>query len=147
MKTLGLLLVAALALSGSYAVDKNNFKTCDQSGFCKRLRGFKPEKSQYTLNLDSVMVHGNVLSAEVNTVDTSTPQKTVLVSRNIIFNLCLKNLLLHWRLGVCQAIFVINFIDAVKSTRWLCQNFLQFQYFKLGPCDEHRLIIMMIRST
>ncbi|KAJ8707977.1 hypothetical protein PYW08_010343 [Mythimna loreyi] len=78
MKTLGLLLVAALALSGSYAVDKNNFKTCDQSGFCKRLRGFKPEKSQYTLNLDTVLVHGNVLSAEVNTVDTSTPQRTVL---------------------------------------------------------------------
>ena len=85
MKTLGLLLVAALALSGSYAVDKNNFKTCDQSGFCKRLRGFKPEKSQYALNLDTVMVHGNVLSAEVNTVDTSTPQKTVLVSKNVIF--------------------------------------------------------------
>lgn len=78
MKTWGLLLVAALALSSSYAVDKNNFKTCDQSGFCKRLRGFKPEKSQYSLNLDTVMVHGNVLSAEVNTVDTSTPQRNVL---------------------------------------------------------------------
>lgn len=84
MKTWGLLLVTALALSGSYAVDKNNFKTCDQSGFCKRLRGFKPEKSQYSLNLDTVMVHGNVFSAEVNTVDTSTPQSNVLASRNII---------------------------------------------------------------
>lgn len=78
MKTLGLLLVAALAISVSDAVDKNNFKTCEQSGFCKRLRSFKPEKSQYTLNLDSVLVHGNVLSAEVVTVDSSTEKKTVL---------------------------------------------------------------------
>ncbi|XP_063898479.1 neutral alpha-glucosidase AB isoform X1 [Helicoverpa armigera] len=78
MKALGLLLVVVLALSGSDGVDKNNFKTCDQSGFCKRLRGFKPEKSQYTLNLDTVVVHGNALSAEVNTVDTTTQEKTVL---------------------------------------------------------------------
>ncbi|XP_075987890.1 glucosidase 2 subunit alpha isoform X2 [Anticarsia gemmatalis] len=78
MKTLGLLLVAALAIGGSFAVDKNNFKTCDQSGFCKRLRPFKPEKSQYTLNLDTVIVHGNVLSAEVTTVDTSTEKRITL---------------------------------------------------------------------
>lgn len=83
MKTHGLLLVVAFAITGSFAVDKNNFKTCDQSGFCKRLRGFKPEKSQYTLNLDTVIVHGNVLSAEVNTVDTTTHQKVTLVSRNV----------------------------------------------------------------
>lgn len=87
MKTLGLLLVAALAISFSDAVDRNNFKTCEQSGFCKRLRAFKPEKSQYTLNLDSVLVHGNVLSAEVLTVDTSTEKKTVLVSKILDINL------------------------------------------------------------
>ncbi|XP_035450853.2 neutral alpha-glucosidase AB isoform X1 [Spodoptera frugiperda] len=78
MKSWGLLLVAALALSGSYAVDRNNFKTCDQSGFCKRLRGFKPEKSEYSLNLDTVLVHGNVLSAEVDTVDTTAQERKVL---------------------------------------------------------------------
>lgn len=78
MKFLVLLLVVFTA-SGIYGVDRNNFKTCDQAGFCKRLRSFKPEKSQYSLNLDSVMVHGNVLSAEVNTIDSSTEKKTVLV--------------------------------------------------------------------
>lgn len=116
MKTWGLLLVTALALSGSYAVDKNNFKSCDQSGFCKRLRGFKPEKSQYTLNLDTVMVHGNVLSVEVNTIETSTPQRTTLVSINIVFFIyvCYTYLQMHWILGICQPIFVINFLDAVK---------------------------------
>lgn len=80
MKTLGLLLVAALAVSWVNAVDRNNFKTCDQSGFCKRLRAFKPENSQYTLNLDTVLVHGNVLSAEVQTIDTESDRRTVLVS-------------------------------------------------------------------
>ncbi|KAI8433613.1 hypothetical protein MSG28_015632 [Choristoneura fumiferana] len=78
MKTLGLLLVIALALAGSLAVDRNNFKTCEQSGFCKRLRALKPEKSQYSLNLDTVIVHGNVLTAEVNTVDTETEKRIVL---------------------------------------------------------------------
>ncbi|CAB3247164.1 unnamed protein product [Arctia plantaginis] len=47
-------------------------------GFCKRLRSFKPEKSQYTLNLDTVIVHGNVLSAEVTTVDTTEEKRTTL---------------------------------------------------------------------
>lgn len=85
MKTLGLLLVVALTISNSLAVDRNNFKSCDQSGFCKRLRPFKPEKSQYTLNLDSVIVHGNVLSAEVTTVDTSTEKRITLVINKHIF--------------------------------------------------------------
>lgn len=80
MKTLGLLMIVALGLQDGLAVDRNNFKTCDQSGFCKRLRGFKPEKSQYALNVDSVIVHGNVLSAEVITVDHNGEKKNILVS-------------------------------------------------------------------
>lgn len=78
MKTISLLLI--LAVSGILGVDKNNFKTCEQSGFCKRLRSFKPEKSQYSLNLDTVIIHGNVLAAEVVTEDTESEKKTVLVS-------------------------------------------------------------------
>ncbi|CAF4944893.1 unnamed protein product [Pieris macdunnoughi] len=77
MKTLTLLLVAAFSINNCICVDRNNFKTCDQSGFCKRLRPLKPEKSQYTLNLDSVFVHGNVLSAEVITVNNNGEKKNV----------------------------------------------------------------------
>lgn len=73
-------MIVALGLQDGLAVDRNNFKTCDQSGFCKRLRGFKPEKSQYALNVDSVIVHGNVLSAEVITVDHDGEKKNILVS-------------------------------------------------------------------
>lgn len=80
MKVWALVLVAAFVIIGISAVDKNKFKTCSQSGFCKRLRPFKPEKSQYSLNLDSILVHGNVLSAEVVTIDAADEKRTVLVS-------------------------------------------------------------------
>lgn len=99
MKTLGLLLVATLAISGCYGVDRNNFKSCEQSGFCKRLRAIKPEKSQYALNLDTVIVHGNVLSAEVVTVDLESEKKTVLVRLHQYKHLSFTFLLL---LGVSQ---------------------------------------------
>lgn len=77
MKSLEIILMV-LMVAGIHAVDRNNFKTCDQSGFCKRLRTFKPEKSQYTLNLDSVLVHGNVLSAQVNTIDSAIENEKIL---------------------------------------------------------------------
>lgn len=98
-----------MAISVSFGVDSNNFKTCEQSGFCNRLRKFKPEKSQYALNLDTVIVHGNVLSAEVNTVDTSTDKKIILVSINTrVCITCLmgnyKHTFLRLGLESCQAI-------------------------------------------
>ncbi|KAL0859961.1 hypothetical protein ABMA27_010277 [Loxostege sticticalis] len=78
MKTLGLLLVGLLAISGSFGVDKNNFKSCDQSGFCKRLRAFKPEKSHYIVDFENVMIQDNLLFADVNAVDLESESKTVL---------------------------------------------------------------------
>ncbi|XP_060808019.1 neutral alpha-glucosidase AB [Amyelois transitella] len=78
MKTLRCLLLAFLAIHGSFAVDRNNFKTCAQSGFCKRLREQKPEKSQYALDLTSVMVQGNTLFANVETIDRESEKRTVL---------------------------------------------------------------------
>lgn len=73
------LVFLCLVLSQGYAVDKNNFKTCDQSGFCKRLRGFKPDKSLYRLNLESIKVTDNVLTAEVFTVYPGSDNKDVEV--------------------------------------------------------------------
>lgn len=49
-----ILLFLSSLLSLSLAVDRNNFKTCDQSGFCKRLRGMEKDKSQYMVDKDSV---------------------------------------------------------------------------------------------
>ncbi|XP_053620573.1 neutral alpha-glucosidase AB [Plodia interpunctella] len=78
MKTLCCLLVGILAIYGSFAVDRNNFKTCEQSGFCKRLRAQKPEKSQYSLDPKTVAVQGNTLVANVVTVDRETQPPKVL---------------------------------------------------------------------
>lgn len=110
MKSLALFAIAALTLSCSFAVDKNNFKTCDQSGFCKRLRPFKPEKSQYTLNLDTVIVHGNVLTAEVTTVDTVDGKITTLVRKTRYF--FLSKYSIGWYFA---KIFIFRFSNAVKS--------------------------------
>ncbi|CAG4975279.1 unnamed protein product [Colias eurytheme] len=78
MKAVKLFLIAVLAINSTLGVDRNNFKTCEQSGFCKRLRALKPEKSQYSLNIDSVFVHGNVLSAEIVTINTEGEKKNIL---------------------------------------------------------------------
>lgn len=80
MKALSFLLVALLAISGSFGVDRNNFKTCDQSGFCKRLRAFKPERSQYIADFTNALIHENLIFVDVKTVDLESEQRTVLVS-------------------------------------------------------------------
>ncbi|XP_030224716.1 neutral alpha-glucosidase AB isoform X3 [Gadus morhua] len=44
----------ALCLSGTLAVDRGNFKTCDQSAFCKRQRALQPGQSPYRALLDTM---------------------------------------------------------------------------------------------
>ncbi|CAG9790048.1 unnamed protein product [Diatraea saccharalis] len=78
MKSLCLILVVLLALSGSFGVDRNNFKSCDQSGFCKRLRAFKPERSQYVADFSTQMLHDNMFFLDVNMVDLESEKRTVL---------------------------------------------------------------------
>ncbi|CAM4534469.1 unnamed protein product [Leuciscus chuanchicus] len=48
-----LLLILLLCLSAQ-AVDRSNFKTCDQSSFCKRQRELKPGQSPYRALLDTL---------------------------------------------------------------------------------------------
>ncbi|XP_076148442.1 neutral alpha-glucosidase AB isoform X2 [Alosa pseudoharengus] len=53
---MGLLVLACVSLlvSGSLAVDRGNFKTCDQSAFCKRQRALKAGQSPYRALLDTL---------------------------------------------------------------------------------------------
>nr|AXJ21599.1 glucosidase II alpha-subunit [Glyphodes pyloalis] len=78
MKPLGLLLVGLLVINQSIGVDKKKFKTCSQSGFCKRLRDFKPERSQYVADFTSAKINENYVLVDVNTVDLKSEQKAVL---------------------------------------------------------------------
>ena len=47
----GVLLLSLAIVAG---VDRSKFKSCDQSGFCKRLRSLPEEESSYKLLLDTV---------------------------------------------------------------------------------------------
>ncbi|XP_075795407.1 neutral alpha-glucosidase AB isoform X3 [Pelodiscus sinensis] len=46
----------ALCLASAIAVDRSNFKTCDQSSFCKRQRSVKPGSSPYRALLESLQL-------------------------------------------------------------------------------------------
>lgn len=50
------------------SVDRNNFRTCDQTSFCRRCRGVAPGASPYQLQLDTLQATASSVSAElVNT--------------------------------------------------------------------------------
>ncbi|CAF4324537.1 unnamed protein product [Rotaria magnacalcarata] len=37
-------------------VDRSNFKTCEQSGFCRRQRKYKPDRSSYEIDLNTIKI-------------------------------------------------------------------------------------------
>uniref|UniRef100_A0AAR2L662 Neutral alpha-glucosidase AB n=1 Tax=Pygocentrus nattereri TaxID=42514 RepID=A0AAR2L662_PYGNA len=64
---MGLLLglCISLLLGGSWAVDRGNFKTCDQSAFCKRQRALKPGQSPYRALLDTLELSDSRLTLQL----------------------------------------------------------------------------------
>ncbi|KAG7464514.1 hypothetical protein MATL_G00166420 [Megalops atlanticus] len=67
MERMGLLLLAwlSLCLSTSLAVDRGNFKTCDQSAFCKRQRAMKPGQSPYRALLNTLELSDSRLTLQL----------------------------------------------------------------------------------
>ncbi|TNN33153.1 Neutral alpha-glucosidase AB [Liparis tanakae] len=59
------LLWLAVSLSGTWAVDKGNFKTCDQSAFCKRQRALKPGESPYRALLETMELTSTRLTLQL----------------------------------------------------------------------------------
>uniref|UniRef100_A0A7N6AEV6 Neutral alpha-glucosidase AB n=2 Tax=Anabas testudineus TaxID=64144 RepID=A0A7N6AEV6_ANATE len=55
----------ALCLSGTWAVDRGNFKTCDQSAFCKRQRALKPGESPYRALLETLELTNTRLTLQL----------------------------------------------------------------------------------
>ncbi|CAH1961001.1 unnamed protein product [Acanthoscelides obtectus] len=64
--------------SCSLAVVKENFKTCEQSSFCRRLRGFKAEVSPYQLDLTDLLVTDNALETKLINTETNSHFKVSL---------------------------------------------------------------------
>lgn len=52
-----------ILLSQVDSVDRNNFKTCDQSSFCKRHRLLEPGQSSFELQMNSIEIHPTYLAA------------------------------------------------------------------------------------
>ncbi|XP_022900640.2 neutral alpha-glucosidase AB [Onthophagus taurus] len=57
------------------AVDKGNFKTCDQSSFCRRLRNISIDNSKYVLDLEALKVYDNVVEAQLKNTEADVTFK------------------------------------------------------------------------
>uniref|UniRef100_A0AAQ5XVT5 Glycoside hydrolase family 31 N-terminal domain-containing protein n=1 Tax=Amphiprion ocellaris TaxID=80972 RepID=A0AAQ5XVT5_AMPOC len=60
-----LVLWLAVCLAETWAVDRGNFKTCDQSAFCKRQRALKPGESPYRALLETMELTNTRLTLQL----------------------------------------------------------------------------------
>ncbi|XP_061644633.1 neutral alpha-glucosidase AB isoform X1 [Phyllopteryx taeniolatus] len=60
-----LVLWLAVCLSGTMAVERANFKTCDQSAFCKRQRALNPGESPYRALLETMELTNTRLTLQL----------------------------------------------------------------------------------
>lgn len=67
-----------------YAVDKNNFKTCEQSSFCRRLRRIEPHKSTYNLDVDSLQTNEHTVTCGL--INSQTGDKLQLTLTALLSN-------------------------------------------------------------
>ncbi|KAM8985785.1 neutral alpha-glucosidase AB isoform 1-T1 [Ara ararauna] len=67
------LLCAALCLGAALAVDRSNFKTCEQSGFCRRQRGLSPGQSPYRALLESLQLGPDAARIQLINEATKVP--------------------------------------------------------------------------
>ncbi|KAI4469771.1 alpha-glucosidase [Holotrichia oblita] len=74
-------LILLLHLTGFIiAVDKGNFKTCEQSSFCRRLRKVKPDNTKYVLDLNSLEISDHSLEAKLMNTEENVQLKFLLVT-------------------------------------------------------------------
>lgn len=64
-----LVLGLLLQLDPVQPVDRNNFKTCDQSSFCRRCRKVQPNASPYSVVAGSLNTYSDSVTAELRNAD------------------------------------------------------------------------------
>ncbi|EDV29833.1 uncharacterized protein TRIADDRAFT_37096 [Trichoplax adhaerens] len=80
---LRLLLVTAIVIIAVNGVDRSNFKTCNDSSFCKRNREISPNQSPYNVVDDSISIQGSKISFDIkNQANDALLAATVAVLRN-----------------------------------------------------------------
>ncbi|XP_060520046.1 neutral alpha-glucosidase AB [Cylas formicarius] len=62
------------------AVDRNNFKTCEQSSFCRRLRNPKQDGSPYELDLSALQIFDNYVETKLINVQANIDLKFTLTA-------------------------------------------------------------------
>nr|AQW43007.1 aNeutral alpha-glucosidase AB [Nilaparvata lugens] len=62
------------------AVDRNNFKSCEQSSFCRRCRRMKSGESSYELLLDTVSAQDSTVSAQLINAENNVRFSLVLTA-------------------------------------------------------------------
>lgn len=67
---LGLLFLSICSPLFVNAVNRDSFKTCDQSSFCRRCRKVEPGKSPYQLLIDTAVVNDYSVTADIFNKDT-----------------------------------------------------------------------------
>ncbi|XP_072737067.1 neutral alpha-glucosidase AB isoform X1 [Ciconia boyciana] len=66
-------LCLCLCLGAALAVDRSNFKTCEQSGFCRRQRGLQPGHSPYRALLESLQLGPDAARLQLVNEATKVP--------------------------------------------------------------------------
>ena len=65
LRPLAFVMAITITLSVN-AVDKNKFRMCQQSSFCRRCRGMEPGQTIYSLDLSTLQVNPNVAEVLLN---------------------------------------------------------------------------------
>lgn len=64
------LLISLCLLSSVFTVDHSKFKTCEQSGFCRRNRDLQPGQSKWEIDPSSVqLINGQIVEALIKNPD------------------------------------------------------------------------------
>ncbi|CRK87777.1 CLUMA_CG001536, isoform A [Clunio marinus] len=58
-------IVLLMLIVSTFAVDKNNFKTCEQSSFCRRCRKVQPGSSPYEIIPNTLNTYANHITADI----------------------------------------------------------------------------------
>jgi len=67
MNTVGLVVLTLIGLicHPSQTVDRSKFKTCQQSGFCRRARAVEPGQTPFYVDLTTVTVSSTLVEAVI----------------------------------------------------------------------------------
>lgn len=84
---LSIVLLTIFCFLGATGVDRNNFKNCEQSSFCRRLRRSEPDVSKFKLLPESIQTYKHYILLDLQHTETNHPYVLKLAAiKNGIFH-------------------------------------------------------------